>query len=108
MPDRKNPGSKKVNAARELLGLPKLATLSEIRRAYRNKCRLWHPDVEGPQSAQDKNTMMQAINEAYQILLAYCQNYHFCLAPEEEKTDEDWWMERFGYDAFLNKEKPPE
>lgn len=105
---KKGPGIKEISAAREILGLPKVTTLAAIKRAYREKCRRWHPDVNGPQSEGDPNQMMQSINEAYRILLAYCRNYEYCLEPQEEKADEDWWMERFGADSHWGKTTPSE
>lgn len=33
--------------AKELLGLGDRATLGEIKRSYRNKCKQYHPDLVG-------------------------------------------------------------
>ena len=40
---------KKIDAARKLLGLSSEATLQEIKEAYREKVKNFHPDIITPQ-----------------------------------------------------------
>lgn len=49
----------------KILGVSTSATPDEIRSAYRNLCKQWHPDVNADADATAK---MQDINEAYLIL----------------------------------------
>ncbi|NLG84380.1 MAG: DnaJ domain-containing protein [Firmicutes bacterium] len=50
----------------ELLGVPRTATLEEIKKAYRRLARKYHPDVNpGDPTAEEK---FKEINEAYTVL----------------------------------------
>ncbi len=49
----------------EILGLKPGATLSEIRRAYREKVKIYHPDVSGDQATAEH---FKRIVRAYEIL----------------------------------------
>ncbi|MCK9457425.1 MAG: DnaJ domain-containing protein, partial [Candidatus Riflebacteria bacterium] len=49
----------------EVLGVPKNADDNEIKKAFRNLARKYHPDVNKGEEAAEK---FKEINEAYQIL----------------------------------------
>ena len=49
----------------EILGLNKGATIDEVKKAYRQMARKYHPDVSKESGAEDR---FKKINEAYQIL----------------------------------------
>ena len=49
----------------EVLGVNFNATLDEIKKAYRQKAKLYHPDVSKAGDAQEK---MKSINVAYDVL----------------------------------------
>jgi curved DNA-binding protein len=49
----------------EALGVPRDASLDDIRRAYRNLARRLHPDVNKEPGAEDR---FKAISEAYEVL----------------------------------------
>jgi molecular chaperone DnaJ len=49
----------------EVLGVDRSATPDEIKKAYRQKARQYHPDVS---DASDAETRFKEINEAYEIL----------------------------------------
>lgn len=61
-----------VNEAREILGLGEEATILQIREAYREMSKKFHPDkYPGDQEAQKR---FEKITKAYQILSDYCQD----------------------------------
>lgn len=49
----------------QILGVSKNSTEAEIKKAYRNQARKYHPDVN---KSQDSETRFKEINEAYQVL----------------------------------------
>ncbi len=51
----------------EILGLPLNAPVDEIKKAYRKKARLYHPDVNHAPDAKD---MFISATEAYEFLIA--------------------------------------
>ena len=68
----------------EALGVDKSASADEIKKAYRQEARKFHPDVNKSQGAEEK---FKEINEAYQVLSdpqkksAYDQFGHAAFAP---------------------------
>ncbi len=85
--------------AKTLLGLRETATLKEIKLSYKNLMKKWHPDKH--KESQDKATAMSMkINDAYEIVLAYCNNYEYDFSEEKIKklhlTPSEWWYEKFG------------
>jgi len=89
-----------IDQARRLLGLGELASIAEIKTAYRQMCKKWHPDVLEDEATARRR--MKDINAAYRLLLDYCETYRFSFSPEEvESFDPDgWWYERFGDDIY--------
>ena len=54
----------------EVLNIPATASLDEIRAAYRNLARRWHPDRFMPGPERDwANEKMAAINAAYRACI---------------------------------------
>ena len=85
-----------IDQARRLLGLGELASIAEIKTAYRHLCKQWHPDaLEGDATGSGK---IKDINAAYRLLLDYCETYRFSFSPEEVESfdPERWWSRRFG------------
>jgi hypothetical protein len=51
----------------EILGLPVNSSVEEIKKAYRKKARLYHPDINPSPNAKD---LFISITEAYEFLIA--------------------------------------
>lgn len=92
-----------VFESKELLRLGDSATLSEIKRSYRQRCKEYHPDIVGDDKA--KGDMMRKLTRAYDVLMNHCKQYKIPLTPQkgEALEAEDWWMERFGRDPLWGK-----
>ncbi len=88
-----------LEEAREILGLGPKATRQEIRAAYRQAARRWHPDRAPAGVEAQHRAHMQRVNEAYQRIVKLIDNYQYELVdPETPETPEDlqkWWTDRF-------------
>ncbi len=62
-----------VNQALEILGLGPSATPVEIKEAYRDLAKVWHPDrfANEPRLRQKAEETLKEINEAYQVLAGH-------------------------------------
>lgn len=52
----------------EILGIPVNSSIDEIKKAYRRKARLYHPDINPDPEAKDH---FISITEAYEFLISY-------------------------------------
>ncbi|WP_028841433.1 J domain-containing protein [Thermodesulfobacterium hveragerdense] len=88
----------KIEEARRILNLPKKTTRREIKEAYHRLVKKHHPDVGGD------NSTIKKLNEAYTLLMEYCDNYLINLEPNDNILNpEDWWFEHFGEDPIWGK-----
>ena len=97
----------KITAAREILGLPEQATMSEIKGNYRKLIRQWHPD-HCHQDQELCTEMSAKIIAAYRMIVDFCDQYRFSFSQEELQkyiTDSEWWSDRFGNDPLWGKMK---
>lgn len=74
----------------KILDLPANSSTDEIKKAYRKKARIYHPDINPSPDAKD---MFISITEAYEFLIA---NHDKINSDEQEyaKTMEDWRLYR--------------
>jgi hypothetical protein len=70
----------------EILGLPVNSNIAEIKKAYRIKARLYHPDINPSQDAKD---LFIEITEAYEFLIS---NHEKLKSDEQSyyQAMEDW------------------
>ena len=66
-----------MKKACEILDIAPLSTFSEITKKYKQKAKEIHSDVGG------SDEKMQQLNEAYEIVKSYIQNYKFSFSEEE-------------------------
>lgn len=89
----------KLIKAKTLLGLGEKASLTEIKTRYRTLMKKWHPDKH--KDDIDTATQMSIqINEAYETVLTYCNNYDYPFDEDSLKrvslSPQEWWEEKFG------------
>jgi curved DNA-binding protein CbpA len=74
-----------------VLGIDRNATLEDIKRAYRKKVKLYHPDVS---KLPDAHERFVEITEAYQFFLdnylAKKTSQQSAVTPEPEETKPEW------------------
>jgi curved DNA-binding protein CbpA len=74
----------------ELLGLKPDASEEEIKQAYRDLSKVWHPDrfVRDPRLQNKAEEKMKEINEAYQKIRDYLNDLHKYQGPYNNKFTE--------------------
>ena len=85
--------------AKTLLGLREKSSLKEIKNKYKLLMKKWHPDKHKDNPKKATKMSMQ-INEAYEIILDYCNNFEFPFDEQNIKsatfTPAQWWHDKFG------------
>lgn len=92
-----------LKKAIQTLGIPDEASPAEIRKLYKELIFQWHPDRcrEDVQTCKEK---LQELQDAYKIILYYCENYRISFRDDDLRgfTDKKdalgLWLERFGDD----------
>jgi len=69
----------KIKEALEFMQIPPLSSIKDIKRQYKILSKKYHPDITGDE------TMMHKLNESYDILMTYCENYKFTFDEYEIK-----------------------
>lgn len=75
----------------DLLGIDKNASSEEIKKAYRNQAKKWHPDLNKDPKAPE---MAKKINEAKEILL-----------DETKRKDYDQYLDNYKNNIYDNLDK---
>jgi hypothetical protein len=85
-----------IDRARRLLELSERASIKDIKAAYRNMCKRWHPDTVSDDS--EGTERMKEVNGAYRLLMEFCENYPCSFLPSKVESfdPEKWWYQRFG------------
>jgi curved DNA-binding protein CbpA len=90
-----------IDKARRLLGLEEFASLKDIKRAYREKAFLYHPDKRGNENAQGEE-MMKSLNQSYKLLMEYCSRYKYSFKEEDvdRAYPDDAYVRKYVYGWF--------
>jgi len=86
---------KQIDHARKVLGLAESATLKEVKGAYRELSKKYHPDRSRKKKSEEK---MKEINKAYKLLLDYCESYRFSFSKEAVEDFYSKYMKGFRED----------
>jgi len=85
--------------AKTLLGLRETSSLQEIKAKYKKLMKKWHPDKHKDNQSQ-ATTMSAQINDAYETVMEYCNNYEYQFDEESIKkstySPSEWWHDKFG------------
>ncbi|OQX21545.1 MAG: hypothetical protein BWK75_02980 [Candidatus Altiarchaeales archaeon A3] len=99
----------KIDEARKILGLGEKATLKEIKNAYREKAKRYHPDSADCTSKDECGEIMKKINDAYETLMDYCENYIYSFKKESVEKDRNGYeyVNGFEDDWLLSRRNKP-
>jgi len=91
-----------IDEARKVLGLGEVATLKEIKRAYRTLAHRHHPDKHSETTSEETDETMKSLNWAYKLLIDYCGNYKYSFREEDvDRTyPHDEYLRRYHYGWF--------
>lgn len=100
-------GFKEIDNARKILGLREKAALAEIKGAYRDLTRKWHPDKCKKKDKKLCHEKMIEINKAYKIILKYIENYCYRFSEEKiaEESPAEMWQRQYGHDPLWGRDE---
>jgi len=91
--------TEKLLKAKSTLGLTERATLKEIKEKYYRLMKRWHPDTVSEDEKENATKMSYIINDAYETILNYCNEYEFDFSESEITRHlpvDEWWKNKFG------------
>ncbi len=72
-----------IDKARKTLNLGETATLREIKKAYRELVKKYHPDKYEDKKKKKCEERMKEINKAYKLIMEYCESYRYSFTKKE-------------------------
>lgn len=93
-----------LSSALEILGLPGKASITLLKKKYREALKTYHPDRYGGKSPE-REEKTRAVIEAYKLLLEYALDYpvDFTGKGAAGIPLEEFWMKKFGNDPAWGK-----
>ncbi len=93
-----------LDKARELLKLEEKFSLREVKEVYRRLALRWHPDQAGRGRSADAEERMKELNEAYELLVDYCERYPIPLGIDSLRETDPFYdhFRRFYHDYFAD------
>ncbi|MFQ5892718.1 MAG: J domain-containing protein [Nitrospinota bacterium] len=94
----------RLSKARELMKLEERVSLREVKEAYRTLARSWHPDQVGHGQRAEAEERMKALNEAYELLMDYCERYPVPFSFDSLRETDPLYdhFRRFYHDFFAD------
>jgi len=85
-----------IDQARLILGLDEVATIKEIKKAYREKVKALHPDVGGD------GEEIKRLNEAMATITSYFEDFPISFREKEVQSNDDYERHlRQFYDGWM-------
>ncbi|MBN1894622.1 DnaJ domain-containing protein [bacterium] len=97
-----------IDEARKAFGLPDSATLEEIKKAYRQLARQYHPDTCAEKDKEQCERMFKKMTQARDLLINYCAAYRFSFKKEDVEAvrmDQDFLYDHLQqfYDDWMSR-----
>jgi hypothetical protein len=91
-----------IDEARKVLRLSEVATLKEIKRAYRTLAHRHHPDKHSGAAGAETEGTMRSLNWEHKLLVDYCSNYKYGFREEDvaRTYPHDEYRRRYYYGWF--------
>lgn len=89
---------KQIDESRKILELGETATLREIKRAYREMAKIYHPDKCKKREKKECEGRMKEINRAYKLLMEYCESYRYSFTQKDVEDFYSKYMRGFEED----------
>ncbi len=85
---------KTIQEAMDILDIPPLSSIKDIKRQYKKLSLKCHPDIK-----KGDEEIMQKLNESYKILMDYCDNYKFTFDELEIKKQypNEFYKDKFRF-----------
>jgi len=104
---KKRIGFEEIDRSRRILELNEHATMQEIKDAYRRLAARYHPDRCQKTRTPACEKKIREINNAKDILMAYCANYRFSFGEKDAtrnafEQEEYEHLSRF-YDGWITE-----
>ncbi len=96
----KLPAYRAINRARKILGLPEIATLGQVKSAYRKLVMRYHPDKCSDADRAMCTKKMADINTAYKTITDYIQNYKYMFTEKAYKEQDMEYAVRRFFDPY--------
>ena len=90
-----------IDMARRLLGLEEFASMKDLKKAYRQKAHLYHPDISCQEISQNEE-IMKILNRSYQLLLEYLSRYQYSFKEDDvdRAYPDDAYLKKWGFGWF--------
>ncbi|XP_073039277.1 chaperone protein dnaJ 20, chloroplastic-like [Primulina eburnea] len=83
----------------QLLGIAENGTVLEIKRAYKELARKYHPDVSAPERREEHTRRFILVREAYQTLsdpqTRALYDHNFATRDDKRMEERGWWRRRW-------------
>ncbi|MBN1786526.1 MAG: J domain-containing protein [Candidatus Methanofastidiosa archaeon] len=98
--------SKMIHEASLTLDIGQRASIWDIKRRYRELVKKWHPD-KFPNNTELCKEKIKEINHAYEVIMAYCENYLYSFKEEDIVNNlpvgvqmRERWEKQYGSDPM--------
>lgn len=97
----------RLTNARRVLDIDEEATIDEIKKAFHDLIRRWHPD-KACDDGDMRHEKSREVIGAYKTIMNFCKEYKISFVREvvnRYRPEDELWLERFGNDWMWGQGK---